>query len=270
MKLPLPIGGWLRTIEANLGGHAVYLFEPARTQFDLNFRIFGIDIRVHPMFWLVSAILGSNQGDAKYVMMWVAVVFVSILIHELGHVLMGRIFGSGGHIVLYGFGGLAIGSSNLERRWQRNLVYVAGPLAQFLLLGLGILGAIGYLAANRGEVPQALVVLSLQLFFVNFYWPILNLLPIWPLDGGRISRETFEWLMPERGTATSLIVSIIVSGFFAVSSLAAAGGHPIIPFIGGSMYMGLFFALFAVNNFQEWQMIRYRARHPWDNEREEW
>jgi hypothetical protein len=104
----------------------VYLFEPARTQFDLNFNLFGIHVRVHPMFWLVTAILGWDfqdpQGGMKYVALWVVVVFISILIHEMGHVLMGRIFGSDGHIVLYGFGGLAIGSSDLTKRWQRNLV----------------------------------------------------------------------------------------------------------------------------------------------------
>ena len=272
MKLPLPIRGWLRTIEANPGDQAVYLFEPARTQFDLNFRIFGIDVRAHPMFWVVTAILGSGfeRLGIAYLVSWIVAVFFSILIHELGHVLMGRMFGSFGHIVLYGFGGLAIGSSNLDRRWQRNLVYVAGPFAQFLLLGFGILAAILYLSSNKGEAHESLQILFDQFYFVNFYWPILNLLPIWPLDGGRISRETFEWLMPERGTATSLIVSMFISGFFAVSSLAAAGGHPIIPFLRGSMYMGLFFALFAVNNFQEWQMVRYRARHPWDNEPDRW
>jgi len=119
-------------------------------------------------------------------------------------------------------------------------------------------------------VPQALVILSLQFFFVNFYWPILNLLPVWPLDGGRISRETFEWLMPERGTATSLIVSMIVAAGLAINSLLALKGVGIFPSLLGDMYLGLFFALFAVNNFQEWQIVRYRARHPWDNEPDRW
>jgi len=249
----------------------VYLFEPARTQFDLNFRIFGIDVRVHPMFWLVTAILGSSfeQLGIQYLVSWVVVAFFSVLIHELGHVLMGRMFGSFGHIVLYGFGGLAIGSSNLDRRWQRNLVYVAGPFAQFLLLGIGFMGAIAYATKKEG-VPEPLMIVFRQFFFVNFFWPVLNLLPIWPLDGGRISRETFEWLMPQNGTATSLVVSMIVAGLLAVNSLAAASGKPIIPFLPGDMFMGLFFALFAVNNFQEWQMVRYRARHPWDSERDEW
>jgi Zn-dependent protease len=224
------------------------------------------------MFWVVTAILGSSfqQLGMKYVLLWIVVVFFSVLIHELGHVIMGRLFGSFGNIVLYGFGGLAIGSSDLERRWQRNLVYFAGPLAQLLVYGAVKLVESRVEIANEGETSPAILILILQLKFVNLVWPILNLLPIWPLDGGRISRETFEWLMPEKGTATSLIVSMIVSGFFAVISLAAASGALVIPFFGGSIYMGLFFALFAVNNFQEWQMVRYRSRHPWDEGSDSW
>jgi stage IV sporulation protein FB len=249
----------------------VYLFEPTRTQFDLNFRIFGIDVRVHPMFWFVTAILGSGfeRLGIAYLASWIVVVFFSVLIHELGHVLMGRMFGSFGHIVLYGFGGLAIGSSNLDRRWQRNLVYVAGPVAQFMLLGVA-LAVLFICLANRAEMSKLAWTLLTQLIWVNSFWPILNLLPIWPLDGGRISRETFEWLMPERGTATSLIVSMIVAAGLAINSLLALKGVGIFPSLLGDMYLGLFFALFAVNNFQEWQMVRYRARHPWDNEPDRW
>jgi hypothetical protein len=46
-------------------------------------------------------------------------MFISILVHELSHVLMGQAFGAYGHIVLYGFGGLAVGSNQLNVRWQR-------------------------------------------------------------------------------------------------------------------------------------------------------
>jgi Zn-dependent protease len=186
------------------------LFEPARTQLDLNFSLFGIHVRVHPMFWVVTAILGSNQRDAKYVLLWIAVVFVSVLIHEMGHVLMGRIFGSDGHIVLYGFGGLAIGSNALEKRWQRIAVSFAGPLAQFLLLGLVFVADIGIGLGNQGQESKPIDFVFDQLIWVNLAWPILNLLPIWPLDGGMISREVFQGFAPETGTATSLIVSMIV------------------------------------------------------------
>src|SRR5207302_5403914 len=64
--------------------------------------------------------------SVSYLLIWIACTFVSILIHELGHVFMGRLFGSHGHIVLYSFGGLAIGSSALRSRWQRIAVYFAG------------------------------------------------------------------------------------------------------------------------------------------------
>jgi hypothetical protein len=57
---------------------------------------------------------------------------------------------------------------------------------------------------------------------------------------------------------------MIVAGILAINSLLAVKGAGIIPFLPGDMYLGLFFALFAVNNFQEWQMARYRSRHPWD------
>ncbi len=223
----------------------MFLFEPARTQFDLNFRLFGIDVRVHPMFWLVTVVLGWDfqdpQGGMNYVVLWVVVVFISVLIHELGHIFMGRIFGSDGHIVLYGFGGLAIGSNDLRKRWQRIAVSFAGPF-----------------------------VLYNQLVWVNSFWALMNLLPIWPLDGGMISRELFQWTLPESGTAISLIVSLIVAGALAVYSLIGASGHPLIPLLPGDFYMALFFGLFAVNNFQEWQMVRRRSRNPWDNELDSW
>lgn len=244
----------------------MYMFEPGRTQFDLNFSLFGIHVRVHPMFWLVTAILGWNERDPKLVLLWIAVVFFSILIHELGHVLMGRIFGSFGQIVLYGFGGLAIGSSDLRKRWQRNLVYFAGPLTQFLFLGVVILIDIALAMRHGKQLTPMTSMLFAYLIFVNLWWPLLNLLPIWPLDGGRISRETFEWLMPKTGTGISLIVSIIVAGTVAVLSLAAANGYQIIPFLAGDMYMTLFFALFAVSNIQEWLLIRRQSRRPWENE----
>jgi len=253
------------TIECTFGSLTVYLFEPGRTPFDLSFNLFGIHVRVHPMFWVVTGILGANQDDPKYVLMWIGVVFISVLIHELGHVLVGQLFGSYGHIVLYGFGGLAIGSSDLNKRWQRNLVYVAGPCAQFLILA--VVAAIYFVClANHIPMREPLSILLFQFFVVNLFWPILNLLPVWPLDGGRISRETFEWLMPRNGTGVSLFVSFLVAAFLAINSLAAYNGHPILPFFGGGLYTALLFAMFAVSNVQEWQMIRDHSDRPWKEE----
>src|SRR5581483_11494851 len=87
--------------------------DPGYTPYDLNFSLFGISVRVSPWFWLVSAFFVWNVSiplGLSFVFLGVACTFVSILVHELGHVLMGKLFGSHGYIVLYSFGGLAVGS----------------------------------------------------------------------------------------------------------------------------------------------------------------
>jgi hypothetical protein len=103
----------------NLDGKAHIVFmDPGQTPYDLRWRMLGTDVRVSPWFWLVSAIMGwsAMEQGVVYLVLWIACVFVSILVHEFGHVLMGRVFGTDGHIVLYSFGGLAIGSSDLLKR----------------------------------------------------------------------------------------------------------------------------------------------------------
>ena len=93
------------------------LADPQPTPFDLRFRLFRTHVRIHPLFWLIAVMLGWGYthlhrpatgnivGDLA---LWVGCVFVSILVHEFGHALTGRLFGSHAHIVLYGFGGLGI------------------------------------------------------------------------------------------------------------------------------------------------------------------
>jgi Zn-dependent protease len=247
----------------------VLLFEPDRTQFDLTWRMFGVHVRVHPMFWLVSAILGWPYLELgfQYLLVWVGCVFVSILIHELGHVFVGSLFGSHGHIVLYSFGGLAIGSSDLPNRWQRIAVFLGGPLAQFLLWGLIVLVVRNLATQGLRQVPDLAEMALLQLWWINLAWPVLNLLPIWPLDGGKISRELFDWLLPRGGIRVALGLSVLTAGLLAVNSLAATYGRPLIPYLyWPGLYSVLFFGLFAWSNFQELQQMAPRRRGPWDDD----
>lgn len=252
----------------------MFLLEPEETRYDLRWRMFGTPVRVHPMFWLVSVVLGFNGvmqpggGGVPALLQWVACVFVSILLHEFGHVLMGRLFGSHGYIVLYSFGGLAIGSNQLARRWQRMLVSFAGPLAQFLLLG-GVFAFLFFLEPNVSPAWRPHVErITGFLVWINLFWALLNLLPIWPLDGGQIARELFQAIMPERGTAFSLGISMVVSGFLAVHLLMAMQGKPLIPYLNyRSMYMAIFFALFCLTSFTALQAENARRR-PWRDD--EW
>jgi Zn-dependent protease len=250
----------------------VFFLEPGPTAFDFHFRLFGVPVRVHPMFWLISAILGFDlqREGFLYLVLWVGLVFVSILLHEFGHVVAGRIFGARGHIVLYSFGGLAIGSSNLRSRWQRVVVFFAGPLAQLALYGVLWFLFEYQKPAYLRQFPMLWQVSIRLLEYINLYWALLNLLPIWPLDGGRISREVFEAVMPGRGTRFALGVSLLVSGVIAVNALVAMNrGKPLVPYLPtGGGYTVFLFAMLALGSYQA--MNQLSAANPWGREGAPW
>ena len=82
------------------------LGEPPRTQYDLNFSLLRIPVRVDPWFWLMTLILGSQRRDPASILSWIVAVFFAILIHELGHALAMLAYGLRPWIVLYSMGGL--------------------------------------------------------------------------------------------------------------------------------------------------------------------
>lgn len=239
-------------------------YEPTHTPYDLNWRMLGTDVRVNPWFWMISALMGWGlvERGFGYLIAWIICVFVSILVHEFGHIFMGRLFGSHGHIVLYSFGGLAVGSKNLTRRWQRVLVSFAGPLAGFVLAGLVF--AV-YRFTDAEKLPERAHLTLGFLLAINIYWGIMNLLPVWPLDGGQISREFFDWLMPQRGLRVAYSLSMIVAGLLALNSLAAQYGRAPLPYLPrGGLYFALLFGMLALGS---WQMLQsVSQRKPWDQD----
>jgi membrane-associated protease RseP (regulator of RpoE activity) len=275
----------------------VFLLEPNETPYDLRFSLFRIPVRVHPMFWLFSAILGWDllRDGLQYLAAWIVLVFVSILVHELGHVWMGMAFGSHGRIVMYSFGGLAVGSNRLANRGQRVLVMFAGPLAGFVFAALALaaqelrvrglgrlyLAEIGFMLgvphqALQGLIPQEAApfmaltgfeqFLMREFCFVNIAWGLLNLLPVFPLDGGQISREVFEGFSPRHGTVWALSLSVGVAAVFAVHSLMVEYGRRLIPFLPiGGMWAALMFGLLAYQSFQMLQQIQAQRR--WHDDR---
>ncbi len=265
--------------------------EPNETRYDLRWRMLGTDVRVHPMFWLFSAFMGwyTLQIGIPNLLIWVGCMFASILIHEFGHILMGQAFGSHGHIVLYGFGGLAIGSNRLESRWQRIAVSFAGPLAGFAFLGLllavlwlydpdgfGFYALLAWAdlglpvgegfrmeAVPRISHPLALEAVS-NLIFINLFWGLMNLLPVWPLDGGQISRDAWMGASPDTGLKHSLGLSMLVAGLLAIHCILERFGKSLLPLHIGSLYMAILFAVLALQSFQLMQQAHAEER--WQDE----
>ena len=110
------------------------------TPYDLRFRLFGIPVHVTPWFWLAGVFLSwrlvsSHRFDLELI--WLACLFVSILVHEYGHDFFAELFGCYPEIFLYHFGGLAVFRPNSRFTTPRSiLVSLAGPAAGFVLGGL--------------------------------------------------------------------------------------------------------------------------------------
>ena len=258
----------------------MFFAEPASTPYDLNFRLLGVRVRVVPWFWLVAMLLGWNLtrvGDqqAMYLTLWIAAVFLSILIHEMGHALAMRYYGIDSYIILYQFGGLAVpdrhsssmgyGSrSKGEDPISQIVISAAGPAGQ-LSLALAIvlvLRLTGF--ALRFEVPYLEYVISVRegtpidsvplefvLFFfilISVLWALLNLLPVYPLDGGQIVRNIFGLFHPVAGIQYSLILSVIT-----------AAGVDLYGFSRQAPFLGIMFALLAYSSFQVLQAYSSRG-----------
>jgi stage IV sporulation protein FB len=242
------------------------LVDPPPSQGDLHFRLFGIPVRVHPWFWIISLMMGLGGGggsaDPVNTLVWVAVVFVSILVHELGHALTQRYYGGRPRITLYGLGGLAICDDCDRSPPSQILISLAGPVAGFLLAALivAVLAATGRFRGFELELmpidwepydldywrtngkPSLRDTAILDLLWVNIFWGLVNLLPIYPLDGGRVARELFTLSQPRRGIVQSLWLSIVTAGAFAAFGL-----------LRGSVLTAIMFGYLAYANYQTLQ-----------------
>ena len=244
----------------------MFLFQsPPPTRFDVNFTVAGTPVRVHPLFWLLAAFLGSASGDILQILVWVIVVFVSILVHEIGHALAFRRYGLDSHIVLHFAGGLTIPDSTpFGMSWanvqptprQQIVISLAGPFAGFFLAIL-VIASVIFLGGSVSfsflfgiiPIPQLAAfpiqnnlirLYIIMMLWVNVFWGLINLLPVYPLDGGQVARNVLIQYDPIDGARKSLWLSTI-SG--AVIALAAF-------LILNSIYMAFLFALLAFQSYQ--------------------
>jgi stage IV sporulation protein FB len=262
------------------------LAEPERTSFDLRFRLLGFPVRVHPFFWLATVLINGDgllKIGPEYLLMWIAVVFVSILVHELGHALAYRRFGADAGIILYAFGGLAVATHVISGRGRRILVSLAGPFAGFVLCGIvyGTNQAFewGRSAAGRAPNGPELWFLYTQLIWVNLIWGLFNLLPVFPLDGGQVSRELCGMKWGSRGKRISLQISFVTALLMVAYSLLCAidtgqfgaGVTEQLPpwFPLGTVYTAILFGFLAYTSYQllqqsDWTDGHWNDRLPWE------
>jgi hypothetical protein len=135
----------------------------------MQFRLLGFPVRVDVSFLIVVAMLGAGRGDLWLMLLWVAVVFVSILVHEAGHASVARAYGCQPSITLFAMGGLTQWSGGPELSPLRHvLVSLAGPLAGFALGGLVVV----VWRALPPEAPFLAQLAVRDLLWVNFRLPL--------------------------------------------------------------------------------------------------
>ena len=171
-----------------------------------RFRVFGFPVTIDISFVVIMAILGWVPGGAlRDFVVWLAIVPVAVLVHELGHAFVARTTGASPSIHLAGLGGLTTYLPPHPLSRARNIaISVAGP-------GVGLVIGLALLAYDRGVGVHSDLVQSIvnTAIYTTLAWSILNLLPILPLDGGQTLRELLPGSPAKRATRAA-VVSVVV------------------------------------------------------------
>jgi Zn-dependent protease/CBS domain-containing protein len=238
-----------------------------RTNFQLA-RIFGIRIGVSAswfvvlfllIYWLSHSYFPEVMRGSQTTAYVVAVAgalgyFASLILHELGHALVARRLGIPiAGIDLWFFGGLSQMTREPQSAGEEFMIAAAGPAVTLTLFGL-CLGAV-YLLASSGTVSDVALtragvtttpVLALVgwLGFVNAALFVFNIVPAFPLDGGRMARALVWWRTGDRNRATH------ASGRSGQAFALALGLLGLWSFASGNASLGLFTMLLAFFLYQ--------------------
>ena len=201
----------------------------------------GIPIRVHVTFFLIL-LLGAYQwggmtgtlNGAIFGIVLMALLFVCVTLHELGHSFVARLFGIPvREITLLPIGGIAQITKNPDKPVHELLIAIAGPLVN-VLIAILLFAALGFSAApqmltGHGLLPDemsntpSLTTLLSWLLMANVSLAIFNLIPAFPLDGGRVFRALIAMFTgypraTRLASATGQLIAIILGIYGVLNS----------------------------------------------------
>lgn len=201
-----------------------------------------IPIAIHPFFWLFSGLIGWFYTQTFMGMLiWIGIIFFSVLVHEFGHALTAVAFKQKAQIQLVALGGLTSFEGPKLRFWQQFLITFNGPLFGFFLFVLASL----LLQMNFTSRPVLFGILKAAQI-ANLFWTVINLLPVLPLDGGQLLRIVLEAFFGLKGFKAALLASSIIAALISFWF-----------FIIQSFLVGAIFFLFAFQSFDSWRKSRY-------------
>jgi len=206
-------------------------------------KILGIDVYLHFTFLLLLAFVGLTQwmagrtlGAAVGAVAYFAALFGCVLLHEFGHALAARQYGIRTHdIVLLPIGGVARLERMPEKPGQELVVALAGPLVNLviaggLFVGLNLRGWDPTFNPLQGSLAERLLV-------VNVFLMLFNLLPAFPMDGGRVLRAVLAMRVPY-ARATRIAASIGQGMAFLFGFIGLIKFHPLLLLIALFVWIG--------------------------------
>ncbi len=199
-------------------------------------RIAGTAVRVHVTFLMFLAWIGFSafrQGGAAAALenvLFMALLFACVLLHEFGHILTARRFGiKTPEVNLLPIGGVASLERMPEKPSQELLVALAGPMVNVLIALLLILAFGGQMQGTVDRIEDPGVNLVTRLAATNIFLAVFNLIPAFPMDGGRVLRALLSMrLGPQKATQ---IAAKVGQGLAFVLGFLGLFGNPILLFI---------------------------------------
>lgn len=200
-------------------------------------RLLGSELRVHVTFFLLLAWIGfaaySNGGWPAVVenLIFVLALFACVVAHEFGHALMARRYGiKTPDITLLPIGGLARLERMPEKPMQEVCVALAGPAVNIVIWVVLVLLGAGMPLNTISQIDSANIGLLNRLAYINLLLAAFNMIPAFPMDGGRVFRALLCLRMDRvKATRIAALAGQVVAvglGFFGLSS-----GNPILVLI---------------------------------------
>lgn len=203
-------------------------------------RVAGTDVKIHLTFFLLLGWVGLTSlvggvGSAIAGVVFVSLLFGCVLLHEFGHVFAARAFGvRTPDITLYPIGGVARLERMPEKPSQELIVALAGPAVNVVIAGV-LFGLVG-VGAVLGGLTNLGSSFLVQLAVVNVWLVIFNLIPAFPMDGGRVLRAVLAMNMSHhRATEIAAKVGKFMAVVFGIAGLFIS---PMLILIAVVVYFG--------------------------------
>lgn len=205
-------------------------------------RVAGTAIRIHITFLLFlvwigfSAFRHGGQSEALQSLVFIVLLFLCVLLHEFGHILVARRYGiQTPDVTLLPIGGVASLERIPEKPSQELAVAIAGPAVN-VVIAIGLILLLGSLApADITRIEDPGLGLIARLASANIFLVVFNLIPAFPMDGGRVLRALLAMRIgPQRATR---VASRIGQGLAFVLGFAGLFGNPLLIFIAIFVYV---------------------------------